>query len=195
VYSWFRRVQVLLPHLPWSDASLWLASMRGRSALGWVVLLACAVAAQAAVERAIFTARELERRIKLNSYVLGVGLCNCFACMRAVVTWGGPRPANVRTAWLAMFLEIMRASQSDQMHLAPLHTKLCIDQFSESWLSTVCSCIPACTLGPAPPHCSFASASPVTNPLPPPSACMWFAVLRLCCSGRVPGAAAAAGHV
>jgi hypothetical protein len=49
-------------------------------AAGLIFLLACAGAAQAAVERAIFTARELERRTKLNSYVLGV---RCTGKMRS----------------------------------------------------------------------------------------------------------------
>lgn len=38
------------------------------------VLLACALGAYAAVERAIFTGRELDRRVRQNFYVLGVSL-------------------------------------------------------------------------------------------------------------------------
>jgi hypothetical protein len=86
------------------------------------VLLACAVAAQAAVERAIFTARELERRTKLNFYVLGVRLCENVDCRRATLTRSGPMLANVRTAWLAVYLENMHELQSDQMLPVQLRT-------------------------------------------------------------------------
>jgi hypothetical protein len=100
--------------------------MRGRTALGWILLLACAVAAQAVVERAIITARELERRTKLNSYVLGVCFCRFCGCILAALTWAGPRPANVPTAWLSLFAQMMRALQSDQFLRVRLHALLCI---------------------------------------------------------------------
>jgi hypothetical protein len=85
-----------------------------------MVLLACAVAAQAAVERAIFTARELERRTKLNSYVLGVS--SCFICeyIWCTMTRATPRPGNMRPSLASSASRDDVRLQSDHSLSAPL---------------------------------------------------------------------------